>query len=134
MRKRAQSAAAVLNPSPEAIKINMDSSLEMAGWNLLRKWNIASATVWLSFVGIGDGISFAAVGAFVLSPDETRLDFSGKGCNAALDLTDVRFEHVVTDELLVATKNFGVLPESLKLLLRTGDACTLAKTRPEIPS
>jgi hypothetical protein len=111
----------------------MDSSLEIEGWNLLRKWNIAPATVWLSFVGMGDAISFEAVGTVVLSPDEKRLDFSGKGCTAVVDLTEVAFEQVVSDKLLSSIKRLGTLPESLKLLLRTGDSCTLA-VRSELPS
>ena len=112
----------------------MDSSEEMEGWNLLRKWSMApSTTVWLSFVGIGDAISFEAMGTISLSPDEKRLDFLAKGCTAVVDLTDIAFEQVVSDELLSSIERLGVLPESLKLSLRTGDLCTLA-VRSERPS
>jgi len=111
----------------------MDSSIEIEGWNLLRKWSMASATVWLSFAGIGNAISFEAVGTVALSPDEKRLDFSAKGCTAVVDLTEAAFEQVVSDNLLSSVKGLGVLPESLKLSLRTGDSCTLA-VRSELPS
>jgi hypothetical protein len=111
----------------------MDSSFEIEGWNLLRKWGTTSATVWLSFVGIGNAISFEAVGTAALSPDEKRLDLSGKGCIAVVDLAEVAFEQVVSDRLLSSTRNLGILPESLKLVLRTGDSCTLA-VRSELPS
>lgn len=112
----------------------MDSSDEIEGWNLLREWCIAPTTlVWLSFIGVGDAISFEAVGTIALSANERRLDFSGKGCAAVVDLTEVAFDQVVGGNLLSSVNRLGVLPESLKLLLRTGDSCTLA-VRSEVPS
>jgi hypothetical protein len=112
---------------------NMDSSDEIEGWSLLRKWSMASATMWFSFVGMDKAISFEGLGAVKLSPDEKRLDFSGKGCTAFVDLTEVAFEDVVSTRLLAITGDLGSLPESVKLLLRTGDRCILA-ARSEVPS
>ena len=111
----------------------MHSSEELEGWNLLRKWDIAASTIWLSFDGIGNAISFAAFGTLKLSPDEKRLDLEGKGCNVSLDLVDVHLAKVVSDKLLSTIGHLGTLPESLQVCLHSGDRCTLA-VRSVVPS
>ncbi len=111
----------------------MHSSEEMEGWNLLRKWNIARSTIWLSFVGIREAISFEGLGTATLSSDEKRLELEGKGWSATIDLTDVGLDKVVSERLLATLACPETLPESLELWLHTGDRCTLA-VRSEIPS
>ena len=104
----------------------MDSSEVVEGWNLLRKWNVAKSTICLSFVGIGDAISFEGLGVAELGANEKRLEFEGKGWSASVDLTEVAIDKVVSERLLSRIGRAETLPESLELCLRTGDRCTLA--------
>lgn len=103
----------------------MRSEEENEGWALLKRWWTTEADIRLSFQGIGDAISFNAVGT-IMEPHDSEMPFVGKGgCEVLLDLEGVGFKDTVTEGLLRRTGLLGSQSEGTQLVLRTGDVVSL---------
>jgi hypothetical protein len=102
----------------------MRSSEDIEGFKLLNKWKNSGAEIQMSFTGIGAKLSISGTGVIVGSDSEV-LRFSGAGFELVLDLSDVAFEHVGTEEIFrLAGLDPSQYPESVEIWLGSGDKVT----------
>lgn len=106
----------------------MRSVEENEGRNLLSKWKTSEELITLSFNGMGDALSFRAIGKIEGLSDES-LKFAGQECDVFLDLSEAGFEGTVSEALLAATGMLRQQSEGTKVVLRTGDTVSLVAVR-----
>jgi len=100
----------------------MRSGDESFGLKLLNKWVTDQTSIQLVFNGIGDAVSFTAVG--VLAIDKLEGTLVGNGCDVHFDLTGVGFDNIVTEAGLAQTG--ARQGESVEVVLRSGDKFVLS--------
>jgi len=95
----------------------MRSDDKSFGFELLNKWATNQTSIQLVFNGIGNAISFTAVG--VLATDKLEGTLVGNGCDVHFDLSGVGFDNMVTEDRLaqIGSKQ----GESVEVSLRSGD-------------